>query len=50
MWNKFALRKRARNGYLGGVTIEIPNSVDLEGLALARRSGWPEDLRILVAT
>jgi len=31
------------------VTIEIPNSADLEALALARRSGWPEDLRVLVA-
>lgn len=31
------------------MTIEIPNSADLEALALARRSGWPEDLRVLVA-
>jgi hypothetical protein len=31
------------------VTIEIPNSEDLEALALARRSGWPADLRVLVA-
>jgi hypothetical protein len=31
------------------VTIEISNSVDLDALALARRSGWPEDLRVLVA-
>jgi iron-sulfur cluster repair protein YtfE (RIC family) len=31
------------------VTIEIPNSADLDALALARRSGWPEDLRVLVA-
>jgi hemerythrin-like domain-containing protein len=31
------------------VTIEIPNSDDLDALALARRSGWPEDLRVLVA-
>jgi hemerythrin-like domain-containing protein len=31
------------------VTIEIPNSADLEALALVRRSGWPEDLRVLVA-
>jgi hypothetical protein len=31
------------------VTIEIPNSADLGALALARRSGWPEDLRVLVA-
>lgn len=31
------------------MTIEIPNSADLDTLALARRSGWPEDLRVLVA-
>lgn len=31
------------------MTIEIPNSADLDALALARRSGWPEDLRVLVA-
>ena len=31
------------------MTIESPNSADLEALALARRSGWPEDLRVLVA-
>jgi hypothetical protein len=31
------------------VTIEIPNSTDLDALALARRSGWPDDLRVLVA-
>jgi hemerythrin-like domain-containing protein len=31
------------------VTIEIPNSADLDALALARRSGWPEDMRVLVA-
>ncbi|MGB7660768.1 MAG: hemerythrin domain-containing protein [Pseudolabrys sp.] len=31
------------------MTIEIPNSADLEPLALVRRSGWPEDLRVLVA-
>jgi hemerythrin-like domain-containing protein len=30
------------------VTIEIPNSADLEALALANRSGWPEDLRVLI--
>jgi hemerythrin-like domain-containing protein len=30
------------------VTIEVPNSTDLEALALARRSGWPADLRLLV--
>jgi hypothetical protein len=48
MWNKFALRNRARNGYLSAVTIEIPNSADLDALALARRSGWPADLRVLM--
>ena len=31
------------------MTIEIPNSADLGALALACRSGWPEDLRFLVA-
>ena len=31
------------------MTIEIPNSADLDALALAFRSGWPEDLRVLVA-
>jgi hypothetical protein len=31
------------------VTIAIPDSADLDALALARRSGWPEDLRVLVA-
>jgi hypothetical protein len=31
------------------MTIEMPGSADIEALALARRSGWPEDLRVLVA-
>lgn len=31
------------------MTIEIPDAADLDALALARRSGWPEDLRVLVA-
>ena len=31
------------------MTIEIPNSADLGALALACRSGWPEDRRGLVA-
>lgn len=31
------------------MTVEIPNSADLDALALARRSGWPEDMRVLVA-
>jgi hemerythrin-like domain-containing protein len=30
------------------VTIEIPDSADLDALALASRAGWPEDLRVLV--
>jgi len=30
------------------VTIKTPNSADLEALALANRSGWPEDLRVLI--
>jgi hemerythrin-like domain-containing protein len=28
---------------------KIPNSADLDALALARRSGWPDDLRVLLA-
>ena len=31
------------------MTIEIPNSADMDALALARRSGWPDDLRVLIA-
>ena len=31
------------------MTIQAPNPADIEALALARRSGWPEDLRVLVA-
>jgi iron-sulfur cluster repair protein YtfE (RIC family) len=31
------------------VTIERPHSTEIEALALARRSGWPEDLRVLLA-
>jgi hemerythrin-like domain-containing protein len=31
------------------MTIEMPNANDIEALALARRSGWPEDLRVLIA-
>src|SRR5476651_1257118 len=31
------------------MTIEAPSTADLEALALARRSGWPDDLRVLVA-
>jgi len=31
------------------MTIETPSTGDNEALALARRSGWPEDLRVLIA-
>jgi hemerythrin-like domain-containing protein len=31
------------------VTIERPHSVEIEALALARRTGWPDDLRVLLA-
>ena len=31
------------------MTIETPSTADIEALALARRSGWPEDLRVLIA-
>ena len=31
------------------MTLQTPNAADIETLALARRSGWPEDLRVLVA-
>jgi len=31
------------------MTIESPSTADIEALALARRSGWPEDLRVLIA-
>jgi hypothetical protein len=31
------------------MTIETPTANDTEALALARRSGWPEDLRVLIA-
>jgi hypothetical protein len=31
------------------MTIETPNATDTEALALARRSGGPEDLRVLIA-
>jgi len=30
------------------VTIERANSIEIEALALARRSGWPEDMRVLL--
>jgi iron-sulfur cluster repair protein YtfE (RIC family) len=31
------------------MTVEIPDSHDTEALALARRNGWPEDMRHLIA-
>lgn len=31
------------------MTIETPRPADLEALGLARRSGWPDDLRVLVS-
>ena len=43
-----AFGETARNGYVGGMTIETPDSRDAEGLALARRSGWPEELRVFI--
>jgi hypothetical protein len=37
------------NRYLPPMTVETPTPTDIENLALASRSGWPEDLRLLVA-
>jgi iron-sulfur cluster repair protein YtfE (RIC family) len=31
------------------MSIETPSNADLDALALARRSGWPDDLRVLIA-
>ncbi|HEX5211209.1 MAG TPA: hemerythrin domain-containing protein [Pseudolabrys sp.] len=31
------------------MTIETPHPADIDALALTRRSGWPEDLRVLIA-
>jgi hypothetical protein len=31
------------------MSIETPSPADIETLALARRSGWPEELRVLIA-
>jgi hemerythrin-like domain-containing protein len=31
------------------MTLETPTATDIKGLELARRSGWPEDLRVLVS-
>jgi hypothetical protein len=49
MRTTFALRVCARNGYLGGMSIEALAAADHEALALARRNGWPDDLRVLLA-
>src|SRR5471030_277588 len=37
------------NRYLAPMTIQTPGPSDIENLALASRSGWPEDLRVLIA-
>jgi iron-sulfur cluster repair protein YtfE (RIC family) len=37
------------NRYLAQVTIVPPTTADMESLNLARRTGWPEDLRVLIA-
>ena len=42
------VRVNLNGSCVGTVTIEIPRSADLEALHLARRNGWPEDLRVLV--
>jgi iron-sulfur cluster repair protein YtfE (RIC family) len=31
------------------MSIETPSNADLDALALARRNGWPDDLRVLIA-
>jgi hypothetical protein len=31
------------------MTLETPTSNDMQALALARRSGWPDDLRLLIS-
>src|SRR5471030_852419 len=36
------------NRYVALMSIETPSAADLENLALASRSGWPEDLRVLI--
>jgi hypothetical protein len=36
------------NRYLAPMTIETPSPSDIETLDLARRNGWPEDLRVLI--
>jgi hypothetical protein len=37
------------NRYVAPMNVETPSAADLENLALASRSGWPEDLRVLIA-
>src|SRR5471030_874681 len=37
------------NRYVALMSIETPSAADLENLALASRSGWPEDLRVLIS-
>jgi iron-sulfur cluster repair protein YtfE (RIC family) len=37
------------NGYLSAMSIEPPTAADSKMFDLASRSGWPEDLRVLVA-
>src|SRR6202162_3033258 len=37
------------NGYLAIMGIETPTASDIANLDLASRSGWPEDLRVLIA-
>jgi hemerythrin HHE cation binding domain-containing protein len=39
----------ASNRYLTVMTIETPDRRDIDVLTLASRSGWPEDLRVLIA-
>jgi len=47
MRRKIALRTCARNGYVGACDPRTARSTEIEALALARRSGWPEDMRVL---
>jgi iron-sulfur cluster repair protein YtfE (RIC family) len=48
MPRNLALRIGAGNGYLGGMRLQTPAADDTETLALARRSGWPADLCVLL--
>jgi Hemerythrin HHE cation binding domain len=43
-----AFGETAGNGYVGGMSLETPSTADTETLALVRRRGWPEDLRVLL--